>query len=117
MNQDVAVHQKNGLSPARAYQRRTASPPVDVFENADELLIVADVPGVASDGIDLHVEDGNLVLSARREDVEFSATYRVPPVVDTAAISAETKHGTLVVHLPKSAAAKARKIAVRSEKE
>jgi HSP20 family molecular chaperone IbpA len=124
----IAVPEKNGISRAGAYQRRTASPPVDVFESADELLIVADVPGVANDGIDLRVENGTLTLIARHgepkeespalvreyDQVDFRATFRIPAGVDTSAIAAETKNGTLVVHLPKAAAAKARKIVVRS---
>jgi HSP20 family protein len=127
MNDMISVSEKNGVGRAGAYQRRTAAPPVDVFENADELLIVADVPGVANDGIDLRVENGTLTLTARQADgkdspallreydeVDFRATYRIPAGVDTGAISAETKNGTLVVHLPKAAAAKARKIVVRS---
>jgi HSP20 family molecular chaperone IbpA len=40
-------------------------------------------------------------------------TFRVPAGIDTATISAETKNGTLVVRLPKAAAAKPRKIAVK----
>jgi HSP20 family molecular chaperone IbpA len=124
----IAVTEKNGISRAGAYQRRTAAPPVDVFENSDELLIVADVPGVPNDGIDLHIENGTLSLTARHGDgkgdspalvreydeVDFRATFRIPAGVDTSAIAAETKNGTLIVHLPKAAALKARKIVVRS---
>jgi len=119
---------KNGTVPARHYQRRAVAPPVDVFENADELLIVADVPGVSNDGIDLRVENDTLTLEARRAAVEkappallreydetdFSATFRIPAGIDTGAISAETRKGTLVVRLPKAAAAKSRTIVVRS---
>ncbi|HEY1690821.1 MAG TPA: Hsp20/alpha crystallin family protein [Polyangiaceae bacterium] len=129
MNETTNVQQKNGHVVAKQYQRRTAAPPVDVFENADELLIVADVPGVANDGIDLRVENDTLTLVARPpaadvqrspalvrefDEVDFAATYRIPAGIDTAAIAAETKNGTLVVRLPKAAAAKARTIVVRS---
>jgi HSP20 family protein len=127
MSDTNTVRENNGSVAAKAYQRRAAAPPVDVFENVDELLIVADVPGVTSDGIDLRVENGTLTLEARRpgektespalvreyEEVDFTTTFRIPGGVDTAAIAAETKNGTLVVRLPKAAAAKPRKIAVR----
>ena len=134
MNDVSVVPGKNGISRAGAYRRRTVSPPVDVFENADELLIVADVPGVPNDGIDLRVENGTLTLTARCSETDtetkdgdspalvhefdaadFSATYRIPSDVDTSAIAAETKNWTLIVHLPKAAALKARKIVVRSK--
>ena len=127
MNQVTPTHSTNGTVQSRAYSRRTISPPVDVFENTDELLVVADVPGVPSDGIDLRVENDTLTLSARRpdakaegpalvreyEEVDFSASFRIPAGIDAAGITAETKHGTLVVRLPKAAAAKPRQIVVR----
>ncbi len=113
-------------SSTQARSRRTVAPPDDVFENDDELLIVADVPGVPGEGIDLRVENGTLRLEARRpadgatspalarefEEVDFATAVRIPSGIDTAGISAETKSGTLIVRLPKAAAAKPRKIAV-----
>jgi HSP20 family protein len=127
MNEVTRANDKNGTVAANAYRRRAVSPPVDIFENADELLIVADVPGVGTDGIDLRVENDTLTLSARRPDrhdespalvreydeVDFSASFRIPAGIDTSAIVAETKSGTLVIRLPKAAAAKARQIVVR----
>jgi HSP20 family molecular chaperone IbpA len=131
MNEVTSPHAKgtNGTTAAKAYHRRGVAPSVDVFENADELLIVADVPGVPNDGIDLQVQNDTLTLAARRaplssddspalvreyEEADFVATFRIPAGIDTAAIVAETKNGTLVVRLPKAAAAKARKIVIRS---
>jgi HSP20 family protein len=123
-----AVRENNGPSAGRAYARRTVAPAVDIFENGDELLVVADVPGVAPDGFDLSVENGTLTVNARRkrmsdespalareyDEVDFAATFRIPAGIDAAGIGAETKNGTLVVRLPKAAAAKPRKVAVRS---
>ena len=65
MSDTMAVHQ-NGSVPSKAYARRAVSPPVDVFENADEVLVVADVPGVPGSGIDVKVENGVLTIEARR---------------------------------------------------
>ena len=128
MNQTtVSRNGVNGTTAAKAYHRRAASPLVDVFENADELLIVADVPGVPNDGIDLRVENDTLTLVARRSaggddapalvreyaEVDFTATFRIPAGIDTAGIVAETRNGTLLVRMPKSAASKARRIVVR----
>ena len=47
------------------------------------------------------------------DETDFVATFRIPAGIDTTAIAAETKNGTLLVRLPKAAAAKARKIVVR----
>lgn len=123
---DIAVRGNNNGTLSKAYGRRAVSPPVDVFENVDELLFIADVPGVANGGIELRVENGTLTLEAKRqplkeespalvreyEEVDFATTLRIPAGIDTTAISAETKNGTLIVRLPKSVAAKPRKIVV-----
>jgi HSP20 family molecular chaperone IbpA len=128
---DITFEKQNGTNPNEkqagpARARRAVAPPTDVFENADELLVVADVPGVAGDGIDLRVENGILRLQAKRtaareaspalareyEEVDYVTTFRIPAGIDATAISAQTKNGTLYVHLPKAQAAKPRKIEV-----
>jgi HSP20 family protein len=123
---DITTQNNGHASPAPAQARRAVAPAVDVLENDDELLIVADVPGVASTGIDLRVENGTLRLEAKRpagaekspalvrefEEVDFATTLRIPDGIDTAGISAQTKNGTLQVRLPKAAASKPRKIDV-----
>ena len=127
MNDTIAARESNGTSRAKQYAARAVSPPVDVFENADEILVIADVPGVPSASIDVRVESGTLTLEARRaadssgpavareyEEVDFVRTFRIPDGVDTASISAESKNGTVLVRLPKVAAVKPRKIDVRS---
>ncbi len=129
MNESISVRENNGVAQGNAYPRRTLAPQVDVFENADELLLAADVPGVASEGIDLRVENDMLLLEARRpatknespalareyEEVDFATTFRIPAGIDTKAIAAQTKNGTLLIRLPKAAAAKPRKIAVHGD--
>jgi HSP20 family molecular chaperone IbpA len=127
---NVATVPHDNVSPTtRAYPRRVVAPPVDVFENGDEVLIIADVPGVTEENIDLKVENDTVTLEAKRgpskdehpalarefEELDFSASFRIPAGIDAAAVSAESKNGTLTVRLPKAAAAKPRKIAVRSE--
>jgi HSP20 family molecular chaperone IbpA len=130
MSDVMTVHEKNGsaAAPGIAKRSRRVAPNVDVFENADELLVIADVPGAAGDGIELRVENDTLTLEARGaqendpgpalareyEPVSYVARFRIPAGIDASAVSAETKNGTLTVRLPKAAAAKPRKIAVRS---
>jgi HSP20 family protein len=129
MSEAVATHPReaNGVQQGRQYHARSVSPPVDVFENGDEVLLVADVPGVPASGIDVRVENGTLTLEARRapeprgpalareyDEVDFARTFRIPAGIDTANITAESKNGTVVVRLPKVAAVKPRKIPVQS---
>jgi HSP20 family protein len=127
MSETMAVQSNNGVTQGKPYVQRAVTPAVDVFENADEVLVVADVPGVPSDQIDVRVENGTLTLQARRADdgggpalareydvADFARSFRIPSGVDAANISAEAKNGTVHVRLPKIAAVKPRKIAVRA---
>jgi HSP20 family molecular chaperone IbpA len=128
MSESISVSRDNGSATAHAYPRRAVAPPVDVYENADEVLIVADVPGVADADIDLKVENDTLTLEAKRgsakgelpalarefEELDFSASFRIPAGIDASQVTAVSKNGTVTVRLPKAAAAKPRKIAVRS---
>ncbi|MDB4938119.1 MAG: hypothetical protein JWP87_5091 [Labilithrix sp.] len=120
----------NEQTPARRAeeQRLAIRPRVDVFENEREYLVVADVPGVAKDAIDVRFEDGELRLEARRwtqanTDQPLSAEYHVadyrrafamPDGVDADKIEAELKSGVLEVHLPKSEAKRPRRIDIRA---
>jgi HSP20 family protein len=120
-------------TPARAEQRTpTVSPLVDVLENDHEILLVADVPGVPRDGVDIHVEQGRLSLYARRARPQtekpeshtvlrteqrahdYHRIFTLPTGIDATKIDAELKGGVLTVHLPKAEALKPRRIEVKT---
>jgi HSP20 family molecular chaperone IbpA len=44
---------------------RYLAPPVDIYETVDGLVVMADLPGVAKDGVDVRVENGLLTLHGR----------------------------------------------------
>ena len=95
--------------------RRIITPPVDVYENADELLLVADVPGVTPDGLTLKVERETLTLEATRGDSYlYERSFRLPHGIDTNAIEATLKNGVARIRLPKSEKLKPRTIPVRT---
>jgi HSP20 family molecular chaperone IbpA len=123
----ATTSQTNGAKEGKQYRPRTVSPPVDVFENSEEVLVIADIPGVPAAAIDVRVENGTLTLEAKRgtenagpalareyDEADFSRSFRIPAGIDAANIKAEAKNGTVLVRLPKIAAVKARKIAVQS---
>lgn len=107
----------------------TVRPRVDVFESAAEYLVVADVPGVVKDGVDVQFENGQLTLRGRREAAptqndqatltqeqrlaSYERAFAMPDDVDAEKISAKLANGVLEVHLPKQAAKQPRKIEVR----
>lgn len=104
-------------------------PVVDIVEHGDELLIVADMPGVTADGIDIHFEDGQLTIHGQvrpRREVQqryfleeygvgdFYRVFQISQQIDPARITADYAEGVLTVHLPKAEAARPRKIAVQA---
>lgn len=111
-----------GNTQAEPVQERTlprVAPPVDIFENEHELLLVADLPGVEPDGLkvahtppELHIEGHQ--TSRGDQGVVFARSFRVDDSIDPDGISADLAQGVLRVHLKKSSALRPRRIEVRS---
>jgi HSP20 family protein len=112
----------------RTRDRRAYTPNVDIIETADEFLVLADMPGVGADAIDIQYEQGVLTLHGRvepRQDEEqtnymlreygvgdYYRSFRLGEGIDPDRIEAHLKDGVMELHLPKSEASKPRKIAV-----
>jgi HSP20 family protein len=95
------------------------SPLVDISEDDKEYLIKAELPEVKKDQIKLTVHNGVMTISGERtyekeekgkkfHRVEraygsFTRSFTIPDDADAAKISAESKDGVLLVHLPKTA--------------
>jgi HSP20 family protein len=107
--------------------RPTLAPYVDVFENEQEILVVADLPGVARDDLSIHLDENELTLEGRRaprtEGTAVSAEYRpadfrrsfvLPQGIDRAKVDAHLSAGVLRLRLPKAEALRPRRIEVRS---
>ena len=96
----------------------TVGPRVDVLETENEFLVVADMPGVKPDDVDIRFEKGELSIHGRRPAVrEYAPTnyHRVFAVAESVAadkITADLKAGVLTVRLPKVEAVKPKRIAV-----
>ena len=121
---------EDALQPsATAGERHQAAPAVDIFEDNDALVIVADMPGVSRDGVSASVEAGVLTIEgkAARPDAaesplyaeyevsDFHRCFTLGESIDPAGISASLKDGVLTVHLPKAAEAQTRKIEITGE--
>ena len=101
-------------------------PPVDIFETSEGIVLLADVPGLAQDDLDVSVDHGVLTIrgSASREGAgsnghRHGATsavlrqFRLSDTIDPEHIAAELKHGVLRLHLPKAEAHRSRKVDVK----
>jgi HSP20 family protein len=104
------------------------SPPVDVFDNKDAIVLKAELPGLGPDDIDIEVDDNVLTIKGERkfeEKVEegryyrleraygsFSRSLTLPQGVKADEISANFEGGVLEVRVPKADEVKPRKITV-----
>jgi HSP20 family protein len=89
-------------------------PLVDVFENDREFLLVADLPGVNRDALEITVNGGQLEIHAQSETLEYRRNFALGDDVNLDAVEAKLELGELEVHLPKRAEAQVRKIAISS---
>lgn len=109
---------------------RVYRPNVDIVETAEELILSADMPGTNAADIDIRYERGTLDIRAkvaprRNENAsplvreygigDYHRSFDLSEEIDASKIAADYRNGVLTLHLPKTAAAKPRKIAVHGE--
>ncbi|MGK7311757.1 MAG: Hsp20/alpha crystallin family protein [Candidatus Longimicrobiales bacterium M2_2A_002] len=104
------------------------SPPVDVEETGDELILTAELPGMKHEDIDIELEDGVLTIQGEKKEERkdegtqgllyerrwgsFTRKFTLPRAVDANNINASYENGILTIHVPKAEEAKGRKIEI-----
>jgi HSP20 family protein len=104
------------------------APPVDIHETDDALILKAELPGFSKDDVNVELKDNSLTLKGqRRHETEvkeeqyhrreraygsFQRTFMLPTPVDSEKVTATYKDGVLELRLPKSEAAKPKRIAI-----
>ena len=104
------------------------NPALDVYENKDNFVVVAELPGMKKEDIDVSLHNGMLSLSGERKgetkqgDAElyraeryvgrFQRTVSLPAPVAADKVKAQYKDGVLTVTLPKTDEAKPKQIDV-----
>jgi HSP20 family protein len=100
--------------------RRTAAlhPRADFYENDQEMLLVVDLPGVASRDLTVQVERGMLFIEGTRPAPEGQEPTRLRRAValrgrvDPEGIQADLRDGVLTVHLPRAGADRPHRVPV-----
>jgi HSP20 family protein len=87
-------------------------PLVDVFENENEFLLVADLPGMTRDALQITANGNQLELAGETDSLDYRRSFALGDDVDLETIEAKLEYGELRVHLPKRAQARVRKISV-----
>jgi HSP20 family molecular chaperone IbpA len=111
-------------APRPAFQPRT-----DIYETQDSIVVLADMPGVGPDGVDITLERRELTIRgrvpARDHDryrqvyaeygqADYERVFTVSDDIDRDRIKATQKDGVLILVLPKAEQARSRKIAIQS---
>ena len=103
-------------------------PAVDIKEEEDSFVIIADIPGVDPKDIEVHMENGMLTIKGEKESEKkeeregykrversYGSFYRrfgLPDTADAGKITAKSNHGVLEVRIGKQEQVKPRKISV-----
>ena len=121
---DAFTGAENGGGRSRGF------PAINLWEEGDVLHLEAEMPGVAQNDLDISAAGNELTLRGQRNPTkdenrayhrqergfgEFTRVVTLPVEIDPERIEATLKDGVLTLTLPKAAAARARKIQVKSE--
>jgi len=113
----------------RLRNRRSYTPPTDIFETGDAIMLKVDMPGVTPSGVNILLEknvltlEGNVDFEQRKgrslsyseyEPHDYRRTFTLSAEINRDNIKAQMKDGVLHLTLPKADTAKARKIAVQA---
>jgi HSP20 family molecular chaperone IbpA len=103
------------------------NPDVDIYETEEELVLIADLPDVQKEDLDIDLNENTLTINAhvkqgttgtllyKEYDVgDYKRSFTISNVIDQGKIQAELKNGILRVVLPKAETAKPRKIEIRT---
>jgi HSP20 family molecular chaperone IbpA len=131
MSNNHQVTASNPAAPVAELDPHRAVPlAVDVFEDAGGITLLADMPGVAKEQLELKVEgdalliegtaqpptpDGLEALYAEVRVPRYRRSFTLSRELDATGIEANLKDGVLTLHIPKQAHAQPRRIAVTAD--
>lgn len=131
-DEGIPVSHKDEVSPESGeltYEGSYFTPAVDIYETSNEIILLADIPGVEPADLDVDLNEDVLtivgkVAPADEEGVELLSEYRlgtyyrnfrITDMVDRTKISATVTDGVLTLVLPKAEKAVPRKIPISVE--
>lgn len=129
-NEDASLQKQESATSEgveRTRPRKVYAPLVDIFETAEAIVVVADMPGVDENGIDISMEKNLLTIKgtvcseapagygvafAEYGQGDYERVFTISNEVDRDAVEATIKNGVLRLTLPKSKQARAKKVSV-----
>jgi len=110
------------------YRNATLSPRVDVFDEEENLVVVAEMPGVKKEDVEVTVERGVLTIKAAKKAPEgepksqylservfgtYERSFRVSDSIDTESVHATFEEGVLKLVLQRKPEAASKRISVQ----
>jgi HSP20 family protein len=119
---------QGGTGEEASWGGRTWTPPVDIYETDEALILKAELPGVSKNDVSIEIHQNTLVLRGqRRHEAEvkedryhrveraygsFQRSFMLPTLVDQEHVRATYRDGVLELRLPKSEATKPKRVAI-----
>lgn len=117
--------------PLSVLSRDQFIPRFDVKETADHFELIADLPGIRQEDLDISVTDNRMTISGKREHEEkeegetyfsvernfgsFCRSFTLPQNVDVSHVDANYENGVLQISVPKLSESRARKIEIKGK--
>ncbi|HNQ65625.1 MAG TPA: Hsp20/alpha crystallin family protein [Smithella sp.] len=120
---------ENTAATERIRNVKTFVPRVDIYETKDALFLIADMPGIDEQTVDVELEKNILTISGRVENGkvkdyrlvfseyevgDYERTFTLSDEIDRDKIKANVKHGVLRLELPKAEEVKPKKIKINA---
>jgi HSP20 family protein len=131
----IPLNQSPPIEPAAAQEpvqgeRVLFTPPIDIYESEEGLVLIADLPGVSVKSLELQVQNNKLTLLGRvssetpanarllhkeYEEGDFLRSFILSENVDHERVTARLNNGVLEVVLPHAAKSAPRRIQVNTD--
>ncbi|HBH62545.1 MAG TPA: heat-shock protein Hsp20 [Nitrospiraceae bacterium] len=127
------LHKKEAETPEtgeRTRATRIYSPQVDIIERQEDIVVIADMPGVDEKSIDITLEKNVLTISGKVDAVipkahrlqlseygigDYQRVFTLSEEIDRDKIHATVKNGVLKLVMPRAETAKTKKIPIQAE--
>ncbi len=120
---------RGGTGEEAGWGQYTWAPPVDIYETDEALILRVDLPGVPKDAVNIEIHQNTLMLRGERKPAAevpadryhrterpygtFQRAFVLPTLVDQEHVQATYHDGVLELRLPKSEAAKPKRVAIQ----
>jgi HSP20 family molecular chaperone IbpA len=120
---------QSGVTREATETERPIRPPVDIFEDSTGITVLADMPGVTRERLDIHVDNDTLSIEGRSEitmpegmealhadvrSTRYERSFTLSSELEGGKVEARLKDGVLTLRIPKREEHKPRRIEVRA---